>query len=244
MRSIRKEFFTRLAYLGLGIIPILFLWEQKGPLRFIALAGFVFGMYQILILIAMSQTIIDDFFPPKAYGKTKKTFDNLVYRFATIFFFVALVSELFEFRRMDNTIGGTKIFWTYALIGVLIAALVTALLKLKSPSVYHESTRRFTVHFALFLGFFLITPATASFVNHYYSDAKIDCNKYKIVRKGTGGKRQKSSFLFLQINGQEERFEVTRNLWNNVNQDGNVILCTQKGHLGYDFVKEFKIVNK
>ena len=70
------------------------------------------------------------------------------------------------------------------------------------------------------------------------------CNKYKIVRKATGGKRQKSSFLFLQINGQEERFEVTRNLWNNVNQDGLVLLCTQKGHLGYDFVKEFKIVNK
>lgn len=245
MTPIRKEFFRRLAYLGLGIIPILFVWEQKGPERFIGLAGFMFGMYQLIMIIAMAQLIIDDFFPPKTYSEVKpKPFDNFVYRFATVFFFVGLVSEIFEIKRMDNTIGGTKFFWTYALLGVLIAIVVTKILKLISPSIYYESSRRFSVHVGLFLGFFLIVPATASFLNHYFSDSRIDCKDYKIVRKSTGGKRNKSSWLFLQINGHEERFEVTRNLWDSVNEGGLVTLCTQKGQLGYDFVEEFKTVDE
>ena len=245
MTPIRKEFLRRLAYIGLGIIPIIFVWEQKGPERFIGLAGFIFGMYQLIMIITMSQLIVDDFFPPKTSSESKtKPFDNFVYRFATGFFFVGLVFEIFEIRRMDNTIGGTKFFWTYALVGVLIAAVVTAILKLKSPSVYYESSRRFTVHFGLFLGFFLIVPATASFINHYFSDSTIDCKQYKIVRKSTGGKRDESSWLFLKINGHDERFDVSRNLWNSVNEGGLVVLCTQKGQLGYDFVEQFKTVDE
>ncbi len=224
---------------------MVFVWGEKGLERFIGLAGFIFGMYQLLMIIAMSQLIIDDFFPPKTYHESKtKPIDNFVYRFATGFFFVGLVFEIFEIRRMDNTIGGTKFFWTYALVGILIAAVVTAILKLKSPSVYFESNRRLTVHFGLFLGFFLVVPATASFINHYFSDNKIDCKEYKIVRKSIGGKRNESSWLFLQINEHEERFDVSRNFWNSVNEEGLVVLCTQKGQLGYDFVEEFKTVGE
>jgi hypothetical protein len=181
----------------------------------------------------------------ETYSESKtKPFDNFVSRFATGLFFVGLVFEIFEIRRMANTVGGTYFFWTYALTGILIAAVVTVILKFKSPSIYFESSRRFTVHFGLFLGFFLIVPAAASFINHYYSDSRIDCNEYKIVRKSTGGKRQKYSWLFLQINRHEERFDVTRNLWNSIDEGGLVTLCTKKGKLGYDFVEEFKTAGK
>jgi hypothetical protein len=60
----------------------------------------------------------------------------------------------------------------------------------------------------------------------------------------TGGKRQRSAWLFLQINGREERFDITRALWNSLNEGGLVVLCTQRGQLGYDVVKEIKTVNK
>jgi len=245
MTAIRKDFFKRLVCIGLGIVPIIFVWEQKGPERFIGLAGFVFGMYQLIMIIAMSQGIIDDFFPPKTYSELKtKTFDGVVYRFATGVFFVGLVFEIFEIRRMDYTIGGSEFFWVYALAGVLIAALVTAVLKLKSPSVYFGSSRRITVHFGLFFGFFLIVPAIASFSNRYFSDGRIDCKEYKIVRKTTGGKRNESSWLFLQINGHEERFDVSKSLWNSVTESGLVVLCTRTGQLGYDFVEEFKTADR
>lgn len=244
MTPIRKDFFRRLVFIGLGIIPIIFAWNQKGLVGFIGLAGFLFGMYQLIMIISMSQLIIDDFFPPKTYRETKtKPFNKFVYYFATGFFFAGLVFEFFEISRMDNTIGGIKFFWTYALIGVLIAAVATAILKIKSPSVYFESNRRFTVHFGLFLGSFLFVPATASFINHFCSDSSIACNEYKIVRKSTGGRRQKSSWLFFQINGHEERFEVARNLWSSVEEGEQLSLCTREGKLGYDFVVEFKTVD-
>ena len=241
MTSIRKEFLKRLAYAGLAIISIIFVWEENGPKRFIGLAGFIFGMYQLLMIVAISRQIIDDFFPPKT-DKTLKTkpFDRFVYRFAPVFFFAGLVFEIFEIRRIDNTIRGTSLFWTYAIIGVLIAIVVTAMLKHKSPSIYSDSSRRFVIHFGVFLGFFLIVPAIASCVNHCFNERSIDCNEYKIVRKSTGGKRKRSSWIFVQINGRVERFDVARDFWNGLNERGLVVLCTKKGRLGYDFVERFK----
>ena len=185
------------------------------------------------------------FFHRRNNGRSKpKAFDNLVYRFATILFFAGMVFELFEIRRIDNTIGGTKLFWICGFVGVLIAGVVTAILKLKSPSVYFESSRRYTVHFGLFIGFFLITPATGSFVNHYFSDNKSDCREYEVIRKSTGGRRDRSSWLFLKINGGEERFDVKRDFWNDATEGGLVTLCTRKGKLGYDVVEEFKTADK
>jgi hypothetical protein len=245
MTSTRKEFFKRIAYVGLATIPLIFFWEQEGPERLIAGAVFIFGMYQVIMIVTMSQQIIDDFFPPKTYKDARtKPFDNIVYRLAPGLFFAGLVFEIFEIRRMDNTIGGARFFWMYASLGIVIAVVVTILLKLKSPSIYFESRRRITVHFGLFLGFFLFVPASASFINHALSDSRIDCNKCKIISKSTGGRRNKSSWIFLKINGREERFDVTRTFWNGVNEGGLVVPCTQKGYLGYDFVKEFKTVDQ
>ena len=65
MTSIRKDFFRRLAFIGLAIIPIILLSEEKGPTRFIALGAFVFGMYHLIMIVTFSQSIVDDFFPPK-----------------------------------------------------------------------------------------------------------------------------------------------------------------------------------
>ena len=247
MTPIRREFLRRLGYIGLAVAIAITqtLINDSKPYRYISVAVIFFVLFHFIQIVTKSQIIIDDFFPPKTLGEsTTKPFDKFMYRFATAFFFVGLVFEIFEIRRMDNTIDGSKFFWTYALTGVLIAVVTTAILKLKSPSVYYESSRRFSIHFGLFVGFFLIVPATASFINHYFSDSRIECKEYKIVRKSTGGKRDESSWLFLKIKGHEERFDVSRNLWNSVNEGGLVVLCTQKGQLGYDFVEEFKTVDE
>lgn len=247
MTPIRKEFVKRLSYIGLAVTVAVTqaLINDSKSYRYISIAVIYFVLFHFIQIITKSQLIIDDFFPPKARGEsTTKPFDKFMYRFVTAFFFVGLLFEIFEIRRIDNTIGGSKFFWTHALTGVLIAASTTAILKLKSPSVYFESSRRFSVHFGLFVGFFLIVPATASFINHYFSDSRIDCKEYRIVRKSTLGKRNESSWLFLQINGRAERFYVSRNLWQSVTDGGLVVLCTKKGQLGYDFVEEFKTVDE
>lgn len=247
MTPIRKEFLRRLGYIGLAVAVAVTqsLINDSKPYRLISVAANFFIFFQFIQIVTKSQRIIDDFFPPRTHSEsTTKPFDKFMYYFANAFFFFGLVFGIFEIKRIDNTIGGSRFFWTYALTGVLIAAVTTAILKLKSPSVYYESSRRFTVHFGLFLGFFLIVPATASFLNRYLSDNRIDCKEYKIVRKSTGGKSNESSWLFLQIDRHDERFDVSRDLWNNVIEGGLVVLCTQKGRLGYDFVEEFKTIDE
>lgn len=241
MTLIRKAFFKRLIYIGLGIIPIIFFWEQKGSESFFPFAGFIFIVYQFIMISVISPQIINDFFPPvTSYEFITKPFDKFAQTVVTIFFLLSNILLIFESRRIENTIGGMKLFWNYSLIGILIASAITMILKFTNPSVYYQSGRRYRIYFGLFLGFFFLTPTTGSFVNHYFSDSEVACNKYRIISKSIGNDDEATFWLKLQINGHDERFEVTRKIWNEVKESGLIILCTQKGRLGYDFVSEFK----
>ena len=85
--EIRKEFYKRLFFIFLGIIPILLIGDPEGPERFIGAAVVIFLLYQFVLIIPMSQLIVDDFFPPKTYSETKtKSFDQFIYFVAVHFF--------------------------------------------------------------------------------------------------------------------------------------------------------------
>jgi len=174
-------------------------------------------------------------------SKTKvKPFDNFMYWFTMVFCCAGVVFLLFEIRRLENTIGGFKFFWAYALLGVLMFIVITAVLKIVRPSVYADSHRSFSVHGGLFLGFFLLLPSTASFVNRHFCNTAIACRAYNVQEKSTGGKQNRASWIEVQINGQEERFTVSRRLWNSLDEGRPVVFCTRQGLLGYDFVEEFR----
>ena len=198
-----------------------------------------------MLLIGMSQFIVDDFSPPKTVYETKTTpFDKFMYYFSAVFFCIAAVFLVFEIRRIDNTLNGMKLFWVAGFSGIGVATILTILLKWKTPSVYHESKRRYAIHFGLFVGFFLLLPAIASFTNHYFAKETVTCKNYPVDRKSMGGKRNQSSWLFLKLeNGDEERFDVSRNFYDKVSEGGQVKLCTKKGKLGFDFVTNFKTVD-
>ena len=196
--EIRKEFYKRLLYIGVCIIPIIIFANNKDEFRLVPLPFFLFGMYHLLQIIALSQLIIDDFFPPKiAYERKTKPFDKFVYYFSNTLFFVGLLSLIFEIRKFDNTINGTKLFWTAGSVGITIAIILTIILKTKFPSVYVDSTRRYTVHFGLFIGFFLFTTALTGFVNHNFSDGIKAYKNYKILRKGKSDGRTTEYYIYL-----------------------------------------------
>lgn len=244
--EIRKNFYKRLLYIGICIIPIIIFAENKDEFRLVPLPFFLFGMYQLILIVGQSQFIIDDFFPPKSYHeKTTKSFDKFIYYFATTLFFIGLITLIFEIRNYDNTINGTKLFWTAGFVGVVIAIIITFILKFFQPSVYYESKRRYTVCFGLFIGFFLLATAIAGFVNHHFADQSISCKSYTIIRKSTSGSRSKEYFLFLIINNNnEERFSVGKTRYNNFEEGEQIELCMLKGKLGFDYVTEFNKVIK
>lgn len=244
--EIRKDFFKRLLYIGICVIPILIFADNKDEFRLVPLPFFLFGMNQLILIVGQSKLIVDDFFPPKTHKeKTTKLIDKFIYCFSMTLFFSGLVFEIFEIGVIDNTINGTTFFWKSAFIGIAIASLLTIILKLTNSSVYDESSRRYSVHFGLFIGFFLFIPAIASYINHTYADNIENCKTFDIVRKSTGGKRNKSSWLFLKIgDNSEERFEVSRSFYDKVNEGGQVQLCTIKGKLGYEVVENFKTIDE
>jgi len=239
--EIRKEFYKRLLFICLGIIPLLLIGEPKGPERFIGAAIVIILVYQFILIVKSSQLIVDDFFPPKTHSETKtKPFDKFIYYFAMTLFSSALVFEFFEIRVIENTINGMAFFWKSAFVGIAIATLLTIILKSTKSTVYDESSRRYSVHFGLFFGFFLLIPAVASFINHYYSDKKEDCKAYKIESKSSGNETY--SLYIKTIDDPVESFKVSRGLYDRVVEGEQVILCIKKGKLGYDFVEKFKPV--
>ncbi len=240
--DIRKNFYKRLLYIGLGVIIFLLFMNESGPLRFVGGVGFCLALYNLLLVVGMSLYIVDDFFPPKTYNeKRAKPFDKFMYYFASGLFGFGMLFLVFELKTIDNTLNGVTLFWRAGGCGVGVAVLVTVLLKLLTPSVYDESKRRYMVHFGLFVGLFLLAAALGSFINHRFADNQETCVNYTVIRKGTGGKRNKSSYLFIKVESlHEERFEVSRDFYNEVIEGAPVKLCIQKGQLGFDFVTTFK----
>ncbi|MHC0442607.1 hypothetical protein [Flavobacterium sp. 3-210] len=239
---IRKEFYKKLLHIALCVIPIALFANNKGTFRLIPLSFFLYGMYQLIQIVATSQLIIDDFFPPKVSDEKKaKSFDKSVYYFSTTLFFIGLISLLFEIRNFENTINGAKLFWLGGLTGIVVAIILTIILKLTTPSVYYESKRRYTVHLGLFIGFFLTSTALTSFVNHYFSYPTAFYKNYKIESKSISGGRSTEYFFFLRMeNGYEERFSVGKTKYNNFEEGEEIKLGLLKGKLGFDYVTAFK----
>lgn len=243
--EIQKDFYKRLLYIGICIFPILMFAENEDEFRLVPLPFFLFGMYQIILLVGKSQIIIDDFFPPKTYYEKKtNSFDKFLYYFATALTIVGLLSLLFEIKNFDNTIQGSKLFWIAGLGGMVMALIITLLLKTFHPSVYDESKRRYTVHLGLFIGFFLVSAALSGFCNHHFATPSTFSKNYVIERKSIGGHRSKEYFFILTIDNNEERFSVGQTRYDNFSEGEQIELSMLKGKLGFDYVTEFKKVAK
>jgi hypothetical protein len=238
--ALRKDFFRRLLYIAMAAIPLILLANEKGPLRFLSLAGFLVIIVQFIIIIGFLQSYIDEFFPPKLLREhTTKPFDKFMYYFAAVMFPLGLFSCLFEMGKMDRTIGGFTLMMNWGFIGIGAAFAVIIILHIFNPSVYYESKRRITIYASLLLGWFLLFPTVASFINHTFSDDIITCKNYRVLRKSTGSKGAR--FMFLKTEADDdERFDITKEFYNKISERGVVILCTKNGKLGYKVVTEFR----
>lgn len=240
----RKDFYKRLIYIGLCVIPIVLFAESKGIFRLVPLPFFLIGMYQLIQIIGNSPMIVDDFFPPRVEEeKTVKPFDKFMYYFSSILFFMGLVALIFEIKKFDNTINGTRLFWTSGVVGIGHAIAVTIILKLTHPSVYYESKRRFVVYSGLFIGLFLTATALAGFINHHFADPTPYCKKYKIEQKSISGSRSKEYFFFISVDHHtEERFSVGKKRYDDFSEREEIELCILRGRLGFDYVIAFNKV--
>ena len=218
MTPIRKEAFFKILYFLLAIVLSIFLLTLDNFLRYSAIIVMTFGFYQFRLFIKMLQPLFDDFFPPK-YSKNQKAqpLEKFVNSFAMTLFFVAVVFQICVSWWTQNTIFGLKLVWYSVLIGFIIAVFTTIILKLKRPSIYYDSNRRITVHFGLFLGFCILTPALTIFINHIFANNLVSCKNYTIEEKRKVG-RNKGSWLSIKLTIKKKTFILWLTYLTNLNQ--------------------------
>ncbi|GAO27941.1 hypothetical protein [Geofilum rubicundum] len=243
MTKIRKQFYRKLLFIGIGIIPIVVFFSSKGPERFAALTGFLFIIWNFIKIITQIQPIVDDFFPPKSYDRKSSTsFDKVIYIISMIIFFVGLLSQIFVLRRIDNTIDGLNLYLISGFVGMVLAFVIILTLKSYSPTIYDESNRRLSIIMSLIIGLFLLFPALACVVNESSSESEILNEKYLVINKGSSSTKNKEHYLYLNIKGDNQRVTVSKSFWQNVEEGKTISLSTKKGLFGFRYIIEFKMI--
>jgi len=243
--DIRKDFYKRIFYIQLCLIPIVLFFDYDGAYRLIHLPFILFGVYQLIMIIRRSQLIIDDFFHPKTSQKKKHTtFEKFIYYFSSTLLFIGLWFLIFEINNFDNTINGLQLFWTAGLIGVGIAIIMTIILKLTKPEIYNKSKLRNTVHIGLFGGLFLLSAALLGFINHHFAYPKTYCIKYILEKKSIDGEGDSFFFFIRMRNGKVERFTVWEEKYYDFVAGEEILLCMYKGKLGFYYVNNFIKINE
>jgi hypothetical protein len=242
MTETKREALKRIGYLALGCFIIFLIWKETGPLRFIGFIALLFIFYQMICLIFSAQQIIDEFFPPKIYyDNNPNSIDRSITKIAYSIFFAGLGILFFEERNIDNTIMGLDLFWKSSLSGLLLGVVIIVLLYLFWPSIFFESNRRIVIYSALPIGLMLLIPSVCSMLNRYNSEGKIQCVNFKIKGKSQKGSESASSYVYIVVNDNEEQFQISNKLYEQLQEREYIQLCLKNGFLGYPFVDEFKL---
>lgn len=243
--SLRRDFYKSLFIIFPCAFGIYLLRNENGPLRFLVVGLMLIILYRLIFIIQSAPEIVEEFFPPKVeFEIDTKPFDRIVYKTSSYFFFFSMIVILFQIRRIDNTINGTNLLIKFGFYGVLFGILILYILKLISPTIYNTGNRRFAITFISIVGFFLTTAATASFVNYNFPKEKPQSSSYLIKRKSVGGKRNNNHLLFIEFyKNEEERIEVSKNVYDSVQEGENINLTIQKGYFGYNSILNTKSID-
>ncbi len=210
------------------------------------------------LLARLRQLAIEVFLPPDIYhDKQMPNRFKWVHYSSGALFFMALIALVFEIDAIENTLRGVQLFLIAGFAGVLLAVVTIAVMmevfpalfparhisNPSSPVVFLIKIARNSVAHTLFLGLFFLAPAVASFANRRFARAEEICRNYPVVKK-MDARRSRALWLWLKTDERsEERFTVDLDLFNLAREGGQVVLCTRKGALGYEFVTVFRPTN-
>ena len=146
MQNLRSRVLKYLAYIALGILIIIPFVQTNSVWRFVALIGLVITFGNFLRLVLISQELLDDFFPIKEEINGSKL-DKLIESITMTIFFGGLLVLIFEINPIDNTIRGKMLFFRFFFIGLILAITSLLLLYKFQPSVFRNSSRRYSANF-------------------------------------------------------------------------------------------------
>jgi len=237
----KKELRNHAIQIMIGILVIIPLFNEKSWLRFIALGGFLLIIYNIIWFVKNSEEILFNIFPTKSIREKKPKFKDKIWgHISMAIFFIGLIFLIFQMGNLENTIEESSFWKKFGLIGFSFSLLCLFFLYKFQPSIFNESGRRYSVIFGFVLGLTSLTISAFSFLNIKKAETRTTEIVYSIDHKSTGGKKNTSHWIFINVNHSEKRFEIRRELWNELSVGDKVLLRLQNGYLNYEFVNEIK----
>lgn len=145
-----------------------------------------------------------------------------------------------ELTHLENTRHGTAFFFLFGFIGVLLSLPFYRLIYKTVPDL--KARLKIKTHwesklFMLGLGFFLLIPAIACYVNRTNVKYTASCNECEVIRKEKTEGKYFHYYLYVQINNNEERLSVSKPFWEAIQKGQNIRLCVQQGILGFEYIK-------
>tara|TARA_R110001606_G_scaffold394244_1_gene564964 strand:+ start:1185 stop:1937 length:753 start_codon:yes stop_codon:yes gene_type:complete len=225
----------------IGILIIIVFGNEKSWLRYFNILAILLILRSLIWFIANSEKFLFYLFPTKTIREKKPKFKDKIWsHISMILFFSGLIFLIFQMGNIENIIE-EKSFWkNYGFLGFGFSLISIFFLYKFQPSIFSESGRRYSVIFGFILGLTSLTISTSSYLNKKNAEKEIIQTEFTVNRKSTGGKKNRSHWIFIKIKESERRFEIKPNLWNKIKVGDRVLLKIQKGHFEYNFVNEIK----
>jgi hypothetical protein len=162
---------------------------------------------------------------------------------ANLCFAIGLSSLLsfFEFHHIENIKNGIGFFFLFAIIGLCLCIPFYILVYKTVPELKKRQkiNRKWSSALSgLGMGLFFWTPCIASYINRSFPANKVQCNDYRIIRKGTsGGMRYSGYYLIVFMENGEKKVKVFKPVWEKSDEGQTIQLCIQRGILGFEYIK-------
>ncbi|WP_299120193.1 hypothetical protein [uncultured Winogradskyella sp.] len=225
-----------------GLLLIIPFYEATSWLRFIALAGFLIVVHNLIWFVRNSEEILYDIFPTKHKREKKPSFKDQVWQHVSVALFGGgLIFLIFQMDTIENMIEEPRFWKSFTLVGFVVGIISLFLLKLSRPTVFQESGRRYAIIFGFVLGFMFISTSSASYLNSLYAAKNVVRSDFIVNDKSSGGARSKAYWIFIEIDNAKKRFKLKRQLWNQINVGDMVVLEIKAGFFDYEYVQKIEL---
>lgn len=177
----------------------------------------------------------------QSLNSTKLESPPLKYQFFRAFAYVLLFASMIaclEIGQLDNNIKGWKFFLLFGLLGLVIAVTVYKITGWISSEILDQDRRKSRDAFGcLLISLGILTPSAANYINRTYPLNKMSCRDYRVLEKSISGGRTKAYFVYVHLNGERERLQCTKPVWNRIDEKSVIGLCIRTGRLGFEFIE-------
>lgn len=173
--------------------------------------------------------------------KTQKTIQPIIKYFFILGLITFLLISLGNKDFYENTFGEYNFFWKLTFVSLIPILLSSIFIKIYITEIILKNAE---ILLSICIGFFMLCFSLGFYVNtQFYSTETVIIQNinYKSYSKGRG-KSGPSYKIYLKTKfDQNERFVISKQLYNAISDNETMIFYIRKGILGYNYAYRIKI---